>query len=79
LLEEGYFDGIAGGRDVYGMPSLFVCRHLNMRAHEFLAHTRNNTIWKKVLAEAKEKGLSTSAMVVSKLAEGLAKKFVGIE
>jgi hypothetical protein len=79
LLEEGYFDGIAAQRDIYGMPSVFVCRHLNMKAHEFLANARNNTIWKRVLAKAETEGSSVSVTVLNALLTAAAKKYAGIE
>src|SRR6266446_3969993 len=79
LLEEGYLMNPLLQKDHLGMPHLFVVRGLTMKAHEFLANTRNNTIWKKVMAEAKAKGMSTSMTVLNGLAQALAKKYAGLE
>jgi hypothetical protein len=50
-----------------------------MKGHQFLANARNDTIWKKVLAQAKEKGQSVGITVLNGLLEQAAKKYAGLE
>ncbi len=77
LIDEGYIDGkyVTHG----GMPLHFVIFGLAMKAHDFLANARNNTVWKKVLAESKEKGMSVSVTILDKLLEKAAHKYLGLE
>ena len=50
-----------------------------MKGHQFLANARNDTIWKKVLNQAKEKGQSVGITVLNGLLEQAAKKYAGLE
>jgi hypothetical protein len=38
-----------------------------MKRHELLANARNNTVWKKVMAETKKKGQSIGVTVLNDL------------
>ncbi len=46
-----------------------------MKGHEFLANARNNTVWKKVMAEAKQKGQSIGVTALNGLLGQAAKKY----
>ena len=50
-----------------------------MKGHEFLANARNNTVWKKVMAQAQEKGQSVGMTVLNGLLEQAAKKYAGLD
>jgi hypothetical protein len=77
LLDEGYIDG-QPLRDHRNVPIQFSISGLTMKGHEFLANARNNTVWKKVMAEAKEKGKSIGVTVLNGLLEQAAKKYAGL-
>ncbi len=62
-----------------GLPMAYVVLRMTWAGHEFLAKAKNDTIWKKVMAQAEEKGLSTSMAVVNGLLEAAAKKYAGLE
>jgi len=80
LADDGWFvEPVTIQNESGGFPRLFVVRGLSMKGHDYLANIRNNTVWKKLLAKAQADGVSMSTTVVSALATGLAKKFVGIE
>lgn len=78
LLDDAYLTGVSQ-RDHKGFPSGFLIRGLTMKGHQFLANARNDTIWKKVLAQAKEKGQSVGITVLNGLLEQAAKKYAGLE
>lgn len=57
LLEEaGLIDAVIR-TDEKGCPSDASIRRLTMEGHEFLSNAKNNTVWKKVLKQIKEKGI----------------------
>ena len=78
LLDDAYLTG-ASQRDHMGFPSRFLIRGLTMKGHQFLANARNDTIWKKVMSQAKEKGQSVAITVLNGLLEQAAKKYAGLE
>ena len=78
LLDNGYLEGQIS-HDPRSVPNYFAIMGLTMRAHEFLANARNNTIWKKVMAEAEEKGMSLGATLLDKLLGKAAEKYMGIK
>jgi Hypothetical protein (DUF2513) len=77
LLDDAYLTGVSQ-RDHKGFPSGFLIRGLTMKGHQFVANARNDTIWKKVLAQAKEKGQSIGITVLNGLLEQAAKKYAGL-
>jgi hypothetical protein len=77
LLDNGYING-QSVRDHRNVPIQFSISGLRMKGHEFLANARNNTVWKKVMAEAKEKGQSLGMTVLNLLLEQAAKKYAGL-
>lgn len=74
LLDDGYIEG-----KVMRPHGIYAVSRLTARGHDFLDNARNNTIWKQVLYEAKEKGMSTSMTLLNKLLEGALKKYAGLE
>jgi len=78
LLEDAYLKGISQ-KDEKGFPARFLIRGLTMKGHQFLANARNDTIWKKVVSQAKEKGQSVGITVLNGLLEQAAKKYAGLE
>ena len=78
LLDDAYLTGLSQ-RDGKGLPSGFLIRGLTMKGHQFLANARNDTIWKKVINQAKEKGQSVGITVLNGLLEQAAKKYAGLE
>ena len=78
LLDADFIAGhIASGNA--GQPEACVVMRMTWDGQEFLAKAKNDTIWKKVLAEAEEKGMSTSLVVINGLLEAAAKKYVGLD
>ncbi len=78
LIIEGYLTGVFD-TDGQGFPTRFLIRGLTMKGHQFIENARNDTVWKKVLKQAKEKGQSVALTVLNGLLEKAAKKFAGIE
>jgi len=78
LVDEEYLYGKTV-LDHVGAPRAFLIRDLTMKGHQFLANARNDTVWKKVMAQAKEKGMSVGLTVLNQLLEHAAKKYAGIE
>jgi hypothetical protein len=77
-LDDGYLEGICQ-KDEKGQPRAFLIRGLTMKAHEFLANSRNNTVWKKVLAKAESEGVSVSVSVLNGLLKKAVEKYAGLE
>lgn len=78
LVEEDYFVSPLVA-SVGGMPGSFAIPALSMKAHEFLANARNNTVWKKVLAKAQAEGSSVSISILNGLLAAAAKKYAGLD
>jgi len=78
LKEAGLIDAIIRS-DGHGCPFGAIVRRLTWEGHEFLAKAKNDTVWKKVLQQAEEKGMSTSMTVINGLLEAAAKKYIGLE
>jgi hypothetical protein len=78
LIDADFIEGKVM-RTGMGRPERCSVKRLTLRGHQFLANARNDTIWKKVMAQAKEKGMSTSMTVINGLLETAAKKYVGLE
>jgi hypothetical protein len=79
LSEEGYFMNPKIQSDEKNLPRIFVIPALSMKAHEFLANARNNTVWKKVLAKAKAEGSSVSISILNGMLSKAAQKYAGLD
>ena len=77
LIDDDYINGKTS-LDHRGEPRGFHISDLTMKGHQFLANARNNTVWKKVMHESKEKGLSVGFTVINGLLEKAAKKYAGL-
>lgn len=62
-----------------GNPMACLVLRMTWSGQEFLAKAKNDTIWKKVMAQAEEKGMSTSMSIINGLLEAAAKKYVGLD
>ena len=78
LLDSDYLNG-QSLRDHRNVPIKFSIGGLTMKGHEFLANARNNTVWKKVMVQAQEKGQSVGMTVLNGLLEQAAKKYAGLD
>lgn len=66
LIEAGFVDGqITQGNQ--GEPINCAIYRLTWAGHEFLANARNDTVWKKVLAQVKAKAGTVSVEVMKQL------------
>lgn len=76
LHEEGYIDAqvIRLGDSV----SAIHIHRLTMKGHEFVRNARNDTVWKKVTAAAKEKGVSLSMHLLNSVLEKASERFLGL-
>jgi hypothetical protein len=63
----------------FGSSEDYAVSRLTWEGHEFLDNLKYDTLWKKVIARAEEKGASISASVLDLLLSAAAKRFVGIE
>ena len=77
LIEDDFLKG-ATRRDEKGSPRGFMIRGLTMKGHQFMANARNDTIWKKVIQQAKERGQSVTITILDGLLQQAAKKFAGL-
>jgi len=75
MIEENLIDGEVISRN----PVAFIIRRLTWKGHDFLEHARNDTIWKKVMAEAKSKGVSMTVVILNGLLSKAAEKYAGLE
>ena len=66
LLEAGFIKGVVIF-DFSGQPTQYSIQRLTWEGHEFLCNAKNDTVWKKALSLAQEKGLSISVSVLSAL------------
>lgn len=78
LLDANFIEGqmLLGNM---GQPEGCFVMRMTWDGQEFLAKAKNDTIWKKVIAQAEEKGMSTSMAVVNALLEAAAKKYAGLD
>lgn len=75
MIQENLIDG-----EVFSLnPLAFSIRHLTWTGQDFLKHARDNTIWKKVMAEVKDKGISITVAVLTELLSKAAKTIAGLE
>jgi hypothetical protein len=72
--------GLLAGKvyDTYD-GSNYLITGINWEGHDFLDNARNDTIWKKVMAESKAKGTSTTMVVLSGLLTKAAQKYAGLD
>lgn len=78
LIDADFIDGqmVLGNM---GQPEECVVMRMTWAGQEFLSKAKNDTVWKKVMAQAEEKGMSTSMAVINGLLEAAAKKYVGLD
>lgn len=77
MIESGLLDGQVIHN--FGGPPAYIVRRITWQGHDFLANAKNDTIWKKVMAEAKEKGTSMTMVVINGLLTKAAQKYAGLE
>jgi hypothetical protein len=75
MIEQRLIEGEVLSRD----PLAFGIYRLTWAGHDFLENARNDTIWKKVMAEAKSKGTSMTIVVLNGLLSKAAEKYAGLE
>jgi Hypothetical protein (DUF2513) len=75
LIEEGFLKGEVS-------PSYsgihYVVFGLTWKGHDFIDNARNDTVWKKVMADAENKGMSLSMSVLNGLLTKAAQKYMGL-
>ncbi len=59
--------------------STYVIEGMSWEGHDFLDNARNDTIWKKVMAESRAKGTSTTVVVLNGLLAKAAQKYAGLD
>jgi hypothetical protein len=69
---EGKFDQAQSGRTYY------VIFGLTWKGHDFIDNAKNETVWKKVMADAEKKGMSLSMSVLNGLLTKAAEKYMGL-
>lgn len=77
MIQEGLVDGKI--TDLHGGSPSYLIRRLTWKGHDFLANAKNDTIWKKVMSEAKEKGTSMTMVVLNGLLTKAAQRYAGLE
>jgi hypothetical protein len=71
--------GLIAGQVVSLRPLAFQIERLTWAGHDFVNNARNDTIWKKVMAEAKSKGQSITLTIINGLLTKAAEKYAGLE
>lgn len=79
MTEENLLDAIPLKTMASVLPIEFGEIRLTSRGHDFLDNARNDTVWKKVLAEAESKGMSTTVFVINALLSKAAQKYAGLD
>jgi len=76
LINQGFLAG-----NVYDTfnGSNYLIKGINREGYEFIENARNNTIWKKVMSEAKAKGTSITMVVLNGLLTKAAQKYAGLD
>jgi hypothetical protein len=77
MIEADLLDGIIS-KTMAG-SSGFLVRKITWKGHDFIANAKNDTVWKKVMTEAKEKGSSVSLVVLNGLLTKAAQKYAGLD
>jgi hypothetical protein len=63
LIDEDFLEGIWRG-DHQNHVAFINVKDLTYRGHEFLAHARNDSLWKKALSTIRDSGKSLSIAVI---------------
>jgi DNA-binding MarR family transcriptional regulator len=79
LSEQGLIHVGTSYNDPETGMRIFFIEGLTWNGHEFLDNARNDTIWKKAIAQAEEKGTSMSMVVLNGVLTKLAQKHLGLE
>ena len=79
LLKEGDFIEADFASQLGSSECFYAVTRLTWKGHEFLANAKNDTLWKKVIAQAQDKGISVSLSVLDSMLSAAAKKYLGIE
>ena|SRR5438270_350369 len=74
MIEADLIDG----KVISHNPAGFIIKRLTWLGHDFLEHARNDTIWKKVISQAKAKGSSVTLHVLNGLLTKAAEKYAGV-
>ena len=75
LIEEDFLKGEVSP-SYSGMH--YVVSGLTWKGHDFLDNARNDTVWKKVMADAENRGMSLSMSVLNGLLTKAAQKYMGL-
>ncbi|QYO62302.1 DUF2513 domain-containing protein [Leptolyngbya sp. 7M] len=78
LIEHGFLHAGASFANPETGQKIYVIDRLTWQGHEFLDNARNDTIWKKVMAQAQEKGTSVSMTVLNGLLTKAAQNYFGL-
>jgi hypothetical protein len=72
--------GLLAGKfyDTYD-GSNYLITGMHWEGYDFLENARNDTIWKKVIAESKAKGTSMTMVVLNGLLTKAAQKYAGLD
>ena len=74
MIEQKLIDGEVLSRE----PLAFGIYKVTWSGHDFLENARNDTLWKKVMSEAKSKGTSMTLVVLNGLLSKAAEKYAGL-
>lgn len=79
LIEAGLIHSEDWAPDDETGGTIFLINRLTWQGHDFLANAKNDTIWKKAMAEAQEKGTSMSMVILNGVLTKLAQKYAGLD
>ena len=77
LIEASILDGMVINGEM-GMPARCIIRKLTWHGHQFLANARNDSVWKKVMGQIKEKSVSVGMDVLTALLKKAANDVFGL-
>lgn len=79
MQQDGLVEALPLTSQASTIPHGFSEVQLTAKGHTFLSNARNDTVWKKVIAEAEAKGSSTSFVVINALLSKAAQKYAGLD
>lgn len=78
MLQEGLIEGTMYPELLCGTSPQAIPKNLTWKGHEFIEAARNDTLWKKAITIAQEKGVSITIPVISQLLTSLIKNQLGL-
>ncbi|PZD70235.1 hypothetical protein C1752_15927 [Acaryochloris thomasi RCC1774] len=77
MVKEGLLEGTPHETQATFIDAYFISR-ITWKGHQLLKNMKNDTIWKKVTADARDRGQSLSISILDKLLSKALEKHLGL-